>query len=144
MLETQFTPVAALSGGIVIGLAAVLLLLANGRLAGISTILKTLVSLNPQGFRGERGAFLVGMLAGPLALSARAGLPEQTLIAGPVTLAAAGAMVGVGTVIGSGCTSGHGVCGIARLSRRSLVATGVFVGVAALTVFVTRHMIPGA
>ncbi|MHA1189745.1 MAG: YeeE/YedE family protein [Alphaproteobacteria bacterium] len=144
MLETNFTPLTALAGGLIIGLAAVLLLLTNGRLAGISTILKSLVSLQSRSPRGERGAFLAGMVAGPLAIAATVGLPEQILIAGPVTLALAGVLVGVGTVTGSGCTSGHGVCGIARLSPRSLIATLVFVGVAGLTVFVTRHLVGGA
>ena len=138
-LATPFTPLASTIGGVIIGLSAVLLLAANGRLAGISSIVAAMMSLNPGEPRLERAAFLIGLVLGPLAVAAVRGLPEQTLVAQGAVLVAAGFCVGAGTTIGSGCTSGHGVCGIARLSPRSLVATLVFVLVGAVTVFAIRH-----
>jgi len=140
-LATPFTPLAATLGGAIIGLAAVVLLAANGRLAGISSIVGTLISLKAGEPRLERAAFLAGLVLGPLAVAAVSGLPEQTLVANGAVLIAAGLCVGAGTIVGSGCTSGHGVCGIARLSPRSLVATAVFVLLGAVTVFIVRHAI---
>jgi len=136
---TPFTPVAAALGGVIIGLSTVILLAANGRLAGISSIIGTMVSLKTGEPRLERAAFLVGLVLGPLAVAAVRGLPDQTLVAHGAELVAAGFCVGAGTIIGSGCTSGHGVCGTARLSPRSLVATATFVLVGALTVYLVRH-----
>ena len=140
-LATPFTPIAATLGGVVIGLSAVVLLATNGRLAGISSIVGTLISLKSGEPRLERAAFLAGLVLGPLAVAAVRGLPEQTLVADGAVLMVAGLCVGAGTIIGSGCTSGHGVCGIARLSPRSLVATAVFVLLGAITVFVVRHLV---
>ena len=137
----DFTPVSGLVGGLLIGLAAALLLLLNGRISGISGILGDLVA--PKGSdAGWRVVFVVGLLLGAsiymLATDAAFAVTMQASL--PV-LVVAGLLVGFGTRLGSGCTSGHGVCGIARLSRRSISATAVFVGVAMLTVFLTRHVI---
>jgi uncharacterized membrane protein YedE/YeeE len=137
VIETAFTPGPALLGGALIGLSAGALMLGVGRIAGISGIVGGLLSGQPD--RSWRLWFLVGLLGAPVAL-AMAGLvgPIHPPSAGWLT-ALAGVLVGVGTRLGSGCTSGHGVCGMARLSLRSIVATGVFMGVAVLTVFVVRH-----
>ena len=134
----DFTPVSGLIGGLMLGAATVLLLWLNGRLAGISGIVGGIV--NPKsGDAGWRVVFVVGILLGTFVstLVAGGGLVQiQTSI--PV-LAVAGLLVGFGTRLGSGCTSGHGLCGLSRLSRRSVAATLVFFGVAMLTVFLVRH-----
>jgi uncharacterized membrane protein YedE/YeeE len=130
----------AVVGGAMIGAAASGLLLVNGRIAGISGILGNAV----RGIEGTwRWAFLVGLIAAPL-WSPLLGLPFAIAHhqAGLIQIAVAGLLVGVGTQIGSGCTSGHGVCGIANFSLRSLTATAIFIGFAALTVFVLRHLLP--
>ncbi len=129
----------AVAGGMLIGLASVLLLLFNGRIAGISGILGGL--LRPQ--RGDmawRLAFLLGLVAAPLVYSLAATLPPVRVDAGGAMLVAAGLLVGIGTRYGSGCTSGHGVCGVSRLSPRSLVATLAFMLAGFLTVFLVRHL----
>jgi hypothetical protein len=136
----HYTPLASLLGGVLIGLAAALFALFNGRIAGISGIVGGL--LRP----GERDmmwrvAFLVGLLAAPRLFRALAPLPEIHVDAGAATLILAGLLVGVGTRYGSGCTSGHGVCGLARLSPRSLVATVSFMLAGFVTVFVIRHLL---
>ncbi|WP_431303383.1 YeeE/YedE family protein [Sediminicoccus sp. BL-A-41-H5] len=136
---TSFTPIASFAGGALIGAAALLLWLTLGRIAGISGILAGSLGAD----RGWRIAFLVGLIGAPLGWVALAGAPALHIAAGPVTLVAAGLLVGFGTRLGSGCTSGHGVCGLARLSPRSVVATGIFMAVAAATVFVTRHVVGG-
>ena len=139
----NFTPVSGLLGGMMIGVAATLMLLLNGRISGISGIVGGLVSpgAGKGGDSGWRVAFVAGLVLGPLGYAmAAGGLPEGIEASLPV-LVIAGLLVGFGTRLGSGCTSGHGVCGIARLSRRSIVATAVFMAVAALTVFVTRHVV---
>ena len=139
----NFTPLSAAIGGVLIGLAAALLLWLNGRIAGISGILTG--ALEQTGApRGWRWMFLAGLVGGGfLALLAghqpAAGI---TGMSGPVVIAA-GLLVGVGTRLGSGCTSGHGVCGIARLSVRSLAATLTFMLTASATVFVVRHVLGG-
>lgn len=139
----NFTPVSALIGGVMIGLAAVMLLLANGRIAGVSGILGGLLTRQP-GEIGWRLAFILGLVAGPLLYAALAGGPPTiTVTSSTALLIAGGLLVGYGTRLGSGCTSGHGVCGLARLSPRSLVATGLFLAAAIATVFVTRHVIGG-
>ena len=137
-----FTPGSALAGGALIGLAAGLFVLANGRIAGISGIVGGLLQWQP-GDRGWRVAFLVGMLLAPLAYLAVTGLPEIRIEAGLPLLVAAGMIVGFGTRLGAGCTSGHGVCGLSRLSPRSLVATLAFMGTGFVTVFVVRHLLAG-
>jgi hypothetical protein len=127
-------------GGALIGLAAVLLLALNGRIAGISGILGGLITSTGRGDRFWRCAFIFGLLAGAgLYALTCGGLPLELQAHGS-TLLVAGLLVGVGTRLGSGCTSGHGVCGLARRSPRSLLATMIFIVAAALTVFLTRHI----
>lgn len=135
-----FTPWASLGGGLLIGLAAALFVLMNGRIAGISGILGGL--LKPA--RGDvswRIAFLVGLVASPLLYRAFVRLPPVHIEANHGVLIAAGLLVGVGTRYGSGCTSGHGVCGLSRRSPRSLAATAVFMAAGFATVFVVRHLL---
>ena len=135
-----FTPWSALAGGALIGLSAAMFVLLNGRIAGISGVLGGL--LNP--VRGDiawRGAFVIGILAAPLAYALVAALPQPRIEAGYGALIAAGLLVGIGTRYGSGCTSGHGVCGLSRLSPRSLVATVAFMAAGFITVYVIRHVI---
>jgi uncharacterized protein len=142
-METTFTPLSAFAGGVLIGLAAVLLLLANGRIAGISGIVGGLFGPRA-GEIGWRLAFIVGLLAGPLFYATFAGDAPPVAVTSSISLLiASGVLVGYGTRLGSGCTSGHGVCGLARLSPRSVVATGVFLATAIATVFVTRHLVGG-
>jgi Predicted transporter component len=137
------TMVTALAGGLLIGLGAVLLMLANGRIAGISGIVGGLADQAP-GETSWRLAFLAGLVLGPLVVAAFTGaLPAVHVDASGPVVVAAGLLVGVGTRLGSGCTSGHGVCGIARLSPRSLTATLVFMATAAAVVFVVRHVLGG-
>jgi uncharacterized membrane protein YedE/YeeE len=135
----HFTPWTALAGGLLIGLAAAVLVLFNGRIAGVSGILGGLLRPAP-GDVGWRVAFLAGLAGAPLAYGLFAALPEVRIDAGAGTLVAAGLLVGLGTRYGSGCTSGHGVCGVSRLSPRSLVATLSFMLAGFLTVFVLRHV----
>jgi uncharacterized protein len=139
---TGFTPIASLIGGGLIGLSAVLLMLFLGRIAGISGILSRLLPPHEDSATPIRAAFIGGMIAGPALMRAFTGAPVQQTVSGNLPLlAVAGLLVGFGSVYGSGCTSGHGVCGLARLSVRSLVATLMFMGAAALTVFTVRHLI---
>ncbi len=136
----HFTPLAALAGGVLIGITAAMFLLLNGRIAGISGVLGGL--LRP--LRGDvawRGAFVLGLVGAPLVYLLFAVLPRPQIDAGYGTLILAGLLVGVGTRYGAGCTSGHGVCGISRLSPRSFVATAAFMGTGFATVFVTRHLL---
>lgn len=135
---SAFTPWSALAGGALIGLAAALFVLLNGRIAGISGILGGL--LRP--VRGDiawRLAFLAGLIGAPLVYGLFAPLPQPHIEAGTGWLIAAGLLVGVGTRYGAGCTSGHGVCGLSRLSPRSLVATLAFMAAGFVTVYLLRH-----
>jgi uncharacterized protein len=135
----NFTPGSGFGGGLLIGLAATLLLVLNGRIAGVSGI----VGGTLFGWRGDmawRFAFMIGLIAGPLLYAAVRGAPEIVIEAGMLTLIGAGFLVGFGTQLGGGCTSGHGVCGLARGSARSIVATAVFMATAVATVYVTRHL----
>jgi uncharacterized membrane protein YedE/YeeE len=137
---SAFTPWSALSGGVLIGLSAAMLVLLNGRVAGISGIVGGL--LKPRtGDVAWRIAFLVGLLAAPLCFALVAAIPETRIDAGFGELVLAGLLVGVGTRYGAGCTSGHGVCGVSRLSPRSLVATACFMAAGIVTVFVARHVL---
>lgn len=139
---TAFTPGSALAGGVTIGLAAGLFVMANGRIAGISGLLGSLLQRGGEG-RGEKIAFLLGILAAPLLWQAFAPLPTPQFTTGPLMLIVAGLLVGFGSRYGSGCTSGHGVCGISRLSPRSVVATLCFMATGFATVFVVRHLLSG-
>lgn len=136
----NFTPWASLAGGVLIGLAAALFVLFNGRIAGISGILGGLLQW-PNGDVAWRIAFLFGLVAAPVAYGFFAPLPDVQVDAGTTTLVAAGLLVGVGTRYGSGCTSGHGVCGLSRRSPRSLVATAAFMVAGFATVFAARHLV---
>lgn len=135
-----FTPWASLAGGVIIGIPAAMFVLLNGRIAGISGVLGGL--LKP--VRGDiswRVAFILGLVGAPLLYALFTELPRPQIDAGYAGLIVAGLLVGVGTRFGSGCTSGHGVCGISRLSPRSLVATATFMAAGFATVYVVRHLI---
>jgi uncharacterized protein len=135
-----FTPWTSLLGGVLIGLAAAMLVLLNGRIAGISGVLGGL--LRPK--RGDaawRAAFIAGLVGAPLLYAQFSELLSVRIDAGYGALVAAGLLVGIGARYGSGCTSGHGVCGLARLSPRSLAATLAFMGAGFVTVFVLRHLL---
>ena len=134
----NFTPWASAAGGILIGIAAAMLVLLNGRVAGISGIVSGLL-MPRRRETGWRLAFLVGLLAAPLVMAFYPIAPR--IDAGFNVLVAAGLVVGIGTSYGSGCTSGHGVCGLSRLSPRSLVATLTFMGAGILTVLLVRHFL---
>ena len=139
---THFTPWASLTGGLLLGLASALFILINGRILGISGILGGLL-VPRAGDIGWRLSFLLGMGAAPLlffALAPAEWVQAPRIDAGFLTLAAAGLLVGFGTRYGSGCTSGHGVCGLSRLSPRSMVATGTFMAAGFAFVFVARHL----
>ena len=141
-MHTSFTPLASLSGGALIGLSAIMLMGLVGRIAGVSGIVGGVFSSVIMTEGGWRLAFVLGMIAAPLPFLAFTG--ELPAISVPPTmsmLAVGGALVGAGVYFGSGCTSGHGVCGLARLSRRSMVATAVFMAATAFTVFFIRHVI---
>ncbi len=135
-----FTPWSALAGGALIGLAAALFALLNGRIAGISGIVGGLFK-PVAGDVAWRVAFLLGLVGAPLVYALFSLVPTPQIDAGYVALAAAGLLVGIGTRYGSGCTSGHGVCGLSRFSLRSLVATLAFMGAGFATVFVLRHLV---
>lgn len=140
-METAFTPLASLTGGLLIGVAALLLLWLNGKVAGISGIVGTAIT-DFSAASHWRWLFIIGLLTGGgLALHQWVGVDEIVLRASTPMLIVAGLLVGFGTRLGSGCTSGHGVCGIGRLSPRSMVATLVFMAVAVVTVFVQRHVL---
>lgn len=142
---TEFSPIASLLGGALIGLSAAFLMALNGRVAGISGITAGLLSWEKPGpDAGWRLAFVVGLILAPPLLAA-AGLfvaPIVFVVPMPLMIVA-GLLVGFGTVLGNGCTSGHGVCGIARLSGRSLAATAVFMIAGMATVYVMRHILGG-
>ena len=138
----HFTPLSALIGGLLIGTAATLFVLFNGRIAGISGIVGGL--LRPlAGDVAWRIAFVLGLLMAPLLYRLIAPLPNLQIDAGYPLLIVAGMLVGIGTRYGAGCTSGHGVCGLSRLSPRSGVATVVFMSAGFVTVFVVRHLLGG-
>jgi len=139
----NFTPVPAFLGGVLIGISVVLLLLTNGRIAGISGVVGGLLVSKVRD-AGWRLAFILGLIAAPLLYAAVAGgVPPIAITSSTGLLIGGGLLVGFGARLGSGCTSGHGVAGIARLSPRSIVATGVFLAAGMVTVFVTRHVIGG-
>ena len=143
-METEFTPWAALGGGALIGLSAVLLMAFYGRIMGATGILAGLLRFNDPADWALRAALVIGMTAGPLAyLVLNGAIPAIDLPVSNLEVVIGGLIVGVGVSYGGGCTSGHGVCGMARGSRRSMVATGVFMATAIVTVYATRHLIGG-
>jgi uncharacterized membrane protein YedE/YeeE len=135
----HFTPWTSLAGGLLIGVAAAMLVLLNGRVAGVSGILGGLLPARP-GEIGWRFAFIGGLLVAPALMRLVASLPAPRIEAGFATLVVAGLAVGIGTSYGSGCTSGHGVCGISRLSPRSVVATVAFMLAGMATVYLWRQL----
>jgi uncharacterized membrane protein YedE/YeeE len=140
MIATPFTPIASLLGGALIGLAAVLLMGATGRIAGVSGIAARLFPPYEDREFAGRLAFVAGLVAAPVLVRLVTGsLPPQMIAAGTPVLIVAGLLTGFGAVWGSGCTSGHGVCGLSRLSVRSLVATLTFMATGVATVFLMRH-----
>jgi len=137
---TNFTPLSALVGGALIGLSAALLMIGTGRVAGVSGILGGLLDVSARD-SWWRLVFVLGLIAGA-ALAGLAGLaPAVRIDAGWPTILAGGFLVGFGTQLGGGCTSGHGVCGIARLSPRSILATGLFMAAGMIVVFLLRHLL---
>ncbi len=140
--ETVFTPWASLGGGFLIGLATVLLMLVLGRIMGATGILAGILTPSTHPDTDWRVAVLLGMVSGPLAVFGLTGhWPEIAVPVSMPMLLAGGVLVGIGVTYGSGCTSGHGVCGMARLSRRSFAATATFMVTTAITVFVIRHVL---
>ena len=133
---TNFTPFASLAGGVLVGAAALCLMLLHGRIMGVSGIAGQLVRDPKSADNRWRIAFIIGLLAGPLLVQFISQPVESQFVVDGVMLAAAGLLVGIGTAIGSGCTSGHGICGISRLSMRSITATVTFVAFGMITVFV--------
>lgn len=139
----NFTPLSAAIGGALIGLSAVLLMLFNGRIAGITGIAAGLFD-PAESDRGWRAAFIVGLIAAPLsAMLLGYAVPTPQMPSNMIVTAVAGLLVGFGTRLGNGCTSGHGVCGIARLSPRSIAATMIFMATAIIVVALMRHGIGG-
>lgn len=144
LTETTFTPWASLGGGILIGISAVMVMGLFGRIAGIVGITQGAMAL-PGAARDRdwRIAFVLGLMAAPLAILALGGTIVQTVPGNLALMVVAGLLVGTGTALGSGCTSGHGVCGLARLSGRSLAAVATFMAAGFVTVFVLRHVMGG-
>lgn len=141
-MPTEFTPVASFAGGALIGASAVGLYLMSGRIAGITGIVRRALLPNATSAPVQAIAFLVGLIAAPIVWQAATGTAiVQTVSSNLPLLAVAGLLVGFGSTVGGGCTSGHGVCGLSRFSVRSLVATLTFMAAAFVTVFVTRHVI---
>ena len=144
ILWNSFTPWSSLVGGMLIGRAAARLIVLLGRIAGISGIVGALLQRSSWASVanwGWRAAFVIGMVAAPLVWQLIAPLPPMEMPSNPLVIVLAGLLVGFGTRLGSGCTSGHGVCGLSRLSLRSLAATLTFIGAGAATVFVVRHVL---
>lgn len=142
---TEFTPWASLAGGVLIGLSAVMVMVLFGRIAGIAGITRGAIGMSGAGDWSWRLSFVAGLVAAPLLVAMLKGeAVKQTVSDDLVAMGFAGLLVGVGTALGSGCTSGHGVCGLARLSKRSLTAVLTFMVAAAATVFMLRHVAGGA
>lgn len=143
-METAFTPFASLGGGMGIGLGAVLLMLGLGRIFGATGIMSGLVFVENRDELAWRVALVIGMVMAPgLIFVATGTMPALTVTVSPVMIVISGIIVGLGASLGSGCTSGHGVCGLSRLSVRSLVAVPTFMATAAITVFVMRNVFGG-
>ncbi len=143
-METAFTPFASFGGGLAIGLGAVLLMLGLGRIMGATGILSGLAFPEGQDEFTWRAALSVGMILAPGLIYAVTGaMPELSVPVSPAMIIIGGVIVGLGASLGSGCTSGHGVCGLSRLSVRSLVAVPIFMATGAITVFLIRHVFGG-
>jgi uncharacterized protein len=143
-MATEFTPLAGLAGGTLIGLAAVLLMAMTGRIAGVSGYVARLLPPYVDRLLGTRLAFVAGLVLAPLVYTAVTGtIIGHDITSNKLVLIAGGLLVGFGTVIGGGCTSGHGVCGMARLSQRSLAATAIFMTAGIVTAFIMRHVFGG-
>lgn len=141
-MTTDFTPFASSIGGAILGVSAVLLMATHGRIAGISGIAVRMFPPYLEDGSVGRIAFILGLVAAPMAYALAAGeLPASIIAASTAVLVVGGLLVGFGSVWGNGCTSGHGVCGLSRLSKRSFVAVLTFMATAAITVFITRHVI---
>jgi hypothetical protein len=141
-MSTDFTPFQSLFGGAMIGFAAVLMMLMLGRIMGATGILAGFITPATLGDWSWRAAVLAGMITGPVAYMVLTGsMPEIAVEVSTPMLLAGGFIVGIGVTFGSGCTSGHGVCGLARLSPRSIIATLTFMAATTVTVFVIRHVI---
>ncbi len=144
MIETEFTPWMSLGGGVLIGLASVMLMLFRGRVFGATGILAGFIIPAHSGDRAWRGALLAGMISGPLAIWAMTGqMPAVEVPVSTLAMIVGGIIVGVGVTVGAGCTSGHGVCGVARFSPRSIVATISFMAATFITVYLVRHVFTG-
>lgn len=140
-METLFTPYASFGGGLLIGLGAVLLMLGLGRILGATGIMSGLVFAENSSEFSWRAAMVVGMILSPMLIFAFTGsMPELSVPVSPLMIVIGGVIVGLGASLGSGCTSGHGVCGLSRLSARSIVAVPTFMATAAITVYLTRHV----
>ncbi|MCA3574166.1 MAG: YeeE/YedE family protein [Aestuariivirga sp.] len=139
---TDFTPLAGAAGGLLIGLSAVILLGGLGRIAGVSGIFRALITGQAGVALSWQALFLLGLLLGPLLAMLLGGFDPASIAfpGNPVTTVLGGLLVGAGTALGAGCTSGHGICGLARLSARSITATITFMVVAIVTVYVLRHV----
>ena len=142
MLES-ISPFVAIAGGLLIGTAVALLMILTGRIAGVSGLAAAATGIAASGPRAPAAAFVLGLPLGVLLVSLLAGPPQIAVTSSVPLLIAAGLLVGFGTRLGNGCTSGHGVCGIARLSPRSLAATATFMALGFVTVFLVRHVIGG-
>ena len=141
---TEFTPLQSFAGGALIGFAAVLFLAINGRIAGISGLVRRLLPPYSAPSFGESALFVVGLILTPVIWTVATGEAVYQTVASSLSLnAVAGLLVGFGTILGSGCTSGHGVCGLSRFSKRSLVATLTFMATGVITVFLIRHVVGG-
>lgn len=142
-METEFTPLLSLTGGILIGLASALLMYFRGRVFGATGILAGFMSPESSSDWAWRAALLAGMVTGPIVVALVTGsMPAVDVPVSTVSLIVGGIVVGVGVTYSSGCTSGHGVCGMARFSPRSIVATTVFMAVTFATVYIIRHVLP--
>jgi uncharacterized protein len=141
-MTTEFTPFTAIAGGALIGAGAVLAMLLLGRIAGISGIVAGAIFPASKDEWGWRAAFLAGMIMSPVLYTLVTGQGPQFAMPGSTAMSVvAGLLVGIGVTFGAGCASGHGVCGLARLSSRSIIATSIFMLMAVATVYVTRHLI---
>ncbi len=141
-MATDFTPWQSMGGGALIGLAAVLLMVLHGRVLGVTGILGGVLRFGDMADWRLKAAILVGMTMGPLVMMALTGQsPQMQIPISSVAIVLGGVVVGVGVSYGGGCTSGHGVCGNARFSRRSMVATLTFIATAIATVYITRHLL---